>query len=382
MKKKIRVKHSITATTVFGLENILAEEIRKLGGTKIKKRARAVVFEGDRKLLYQCNFNLRTAIRILKPVCSFQFKSQDEFYFMVREFNWPGLFKSTQSFTIDSVVFSKIFSNSQYCTLKAKDAIVDKFRHDRNARPNIDRDEPDFRLHLHVHNQDCTISLDSSGLPLNQRGYRKTTGPAPINEVLAAGMIYFSGWQQNTAFVNPMCGSGTLAIEAAMIMREMAPGLIRNSFAFQKWSDYNGSLYNEIVQQARDKLKAGKAGLIFASDIDPAVLRSARENMRQAGVLDLIELHEADFMSSQPKLDSGYLVINPPYGERLRPNKIGRFYKQIGDSLAEHYSKYNITIISSNEMALESIGLKIERDIEIQNGPLDCRLQELSCIEE
>ncbi|MCB1172374.1 MAG: hypothetical protein KDK39_02360 [Leptospiraceae bacterium] len=377
-KKKIkRIWHPIVVQTSKGLEDVLYKEVLALGGRKVERRPFTVSFEGDRRLLYKANLELRTAIRVLKPLFQFQFKTQEEFYYRLREHDWLAIFGVKDSFLIEASVQSQIFTHSKYLKQKAKDAIVDKFRHARNVRPSVDTEQPDFRFHLYVQEDQCTVSLDSSGAPLNQRGYRSVTGEAPINEALAAMLILQSGWDGQSVLLDPMCGAGTIAIEAALYASRIAPGLLRKEYAFMRWRDYQPAIYASLIEEARHQIRPGKPGLIFARDRDEGLLRHTAENIRRAGVSELIDLKAGDFFRAPAPADQGTLIMNPPYGERLKPRAIGRFYKAIGDQLAELYAAWSTTIISSNYEALESIALPVAKRTNVRNGSLLCEVQQI-----
>lgn len=364
----------ITARTVRGLEEILAAEVRALGAREVQEKNRAVVFRGDRELLYRCNLELRTALRILKPIHSFKIAGQDDLYKKTKAFDWSAHLDLRSTFAIDSAVHSPIFSNSLYAALKTKDAIVDQFRDRTGKRPSIDTDRPDIRLHLHLTGRDCTLSLDSSGESLHRRGYRTQAGEAPLSEVLAAGLVLASGWRGDRPFLDPMCGSGTIAIEAALLAGDIAPGLGRERFGFMNWGDFDAALWEEIVSAARARTTSGdRAGQVFAADREQHAVGLARANAERAGLApEAIRFERADFAAYEPPAPPGVLVMNPPYGERMQTADVEALYKTIGDRLKQAYTDYEAWILSSNLAALKKVGLKPSRKLTVRNGPLEC----------
>lgn len=364
----------LTGKTMAGLEGVLADELQVLGATDIQQGVRAVTFSGDLELLYKANLHLRTALRILAPIETFTAKNESQLYACIKRINWREHFNVGQTFAIESTVHSTIFTHSNYVALKSKDAIVDQFRDYYGRRPSIDRDEPDFLINIHCKEDTFTISLDSSGDSLHKRGYRVGEVKAPINEVLAAGMILLSEWDKKTDFVDPMCGSGTIAIEAGLMARNIPPGIFRENFTFQKWKGYNQTLWERIVGEAKENiLPPGEEPFIYANEISREVTRATKYNILQAGLENDILLSCSDFREYIPPRPPGILVMNPPYGERLNPEDIEVFYKEIGDTFKQHYSGYNCWLITSNLDALKTVGLKTSRRIQLYNGKLECK---------
>ncbi len=361
------------AKTQFGLEEILADELKNLGAQNIELLNRAVKFSGDTALLYRANLELRTAIKILVPIFQFEFKDQEDFYKQVRKYDWSKNITTEQTLAINSAVNSEHFTHSKFVALKTKDAIVDQFRDTFGVRPSIDTADPDLRINVHIFKNQCTLSLDSSGSTLAKRGYRKVQSKAPISEVLAAGIILLSKWNPKTDFMDPMCGSGTFPIEAAMIASNMAPGLNR-TFAFQKWNDFDRELWSDIRRKAKEKIKEPSCKIV-GSDMDFKVLNIARNNAELAGVDRFIKFRMLDFLDSESMGNSYHIAINPPYGERIgNPDRIRDFYRAIGDSLKQGFANSDAWIISSDIEALKNLGLKASRRIKLYNGPLECRL--------
>lgn len=364
----------LTAKTLAGLEGVLADELKALGATDIQPGVRVVLFKGDMELLYKANLHLRTALRILAPIETFKARDEKQLYYKIKNINWRDHLHIDKTFAVESAVNSPLFRHSNYVALKAKDAIADQFREYYGRRPNVDRDEPDFVINIHCKDDFFTVSLDSSGDSLHKRGYRVHEVAAPINEVLAAGMILLSGWDKTTEFIDPMCGSGTIAIEAALMARNIPPGIFRESFTFQKWKGYNARLWEKIMAEAKANiLPSNPDHVIYANDISADVTEATRQNILQAGLENDILLSCSDFRDYLPPRPPGVLLMNPPYGERLRPEDMETLYREIGDTFKQHYAGYNCWVITSNLDALKVVGLKTSRRIPLYNGKLECR---------
>lgn len=366
--------YTIVAKTHFGLEAVLAEELKQLGAEKIELLTRAVSFEGNDELLYKANLQCRTALRILKPLFSFKARNEHALYKGVLKFDWSTLLSFKDTLAIDSAVNSKFFNHSKYVALKTKDAIVDQFREKSGIRPSVELDDPTVRLNIHISEDDCTISLDSSGSSLHKRGYRMEKNAAPLNEVLAAGMILLSGWDKNSNFIDPMCGSGTIVIEAALYAYNIAPGLIRRKFGFQNWKDYNRELWDRICKEAEEQITPF-AHSIVGSDNSSESVGYAKNNIRLAKLEGKVEVIRKDFEEQEPPKGGGVMIMNPPYGERLKEENIDAFYKAIGDRLKKAYAGYDAWLISSNKDALKKLGLHPYKKITLKNGPLECKFQ-------
>lgn len=363
----------MTAKTFAGLEDTLAQELKILGAGKIQPGVRSVEFEGDLGFMYKANLALRTALRILKPIAEFKVFSEDDFYRKLYAIDWSEYLDENESFAIDSTVHSDKFRHSNYVTLKAKDAIVDQFRNNTGRRPDIDLNQPKVRFNIRIHNQSCTLSLDSSGSSLHRRGYRENTGDAPINEVLAAGILLLSGWRGLSDFLDPMCGSGTLLIEAAMIACKIPPNLNHARFGFENWKDFDQDLFALIKEAQLKKIQDCKYAII-GYDISKEAVSKAKENIDNAGLSDFIQVFKADFFSSEKFTEKQLqLVFNPPYGERMAIN-IPDFYKKIGDTLKNQYPDTEAWFITSEKEAMKNVGLRTSRKIKLFNGPLEARL--------
>lgn len=362
---KIQIK------TFFGLEAVLAEEIKKLGGRNVELKNRAVNCEGDLGFLYKINYSARTALKILVPIEEFKAYNETKFYEKLFKFEWDDFMSVDQTFAIDSTVNSERFSHSQFMTFKMKDAIVDFFQNRYGRRPSIETKSPDIKFHLHIDRELVTISLDSSGDALFKRGYRKEQGEAPINEVLASGMLQLAGWDGKGNFLDPMCGSGTLLIEAAMIAMDLPAQLFRKRFAFQNWKNYDEALFNKIKEFRVERIREFH-GKIVGYDIDGRMLDAARDNIESAEMEDVIEVRRENFFDTKKDMFPLLMVFNPPYDERISIND-DDFYKKIGDTFKTNYPNTLAWLISSDLDAPKKIGLRPSRKIKLFNGKLETR---------
>ena len=363
----------LIAKTFMGLEQVLAQELTDLGANNVQIGRRMVAFTGNKETMYRANFQLHTAIRILKPIAHFKARSAEDMYDEVRKIDWSQYIQEGKTFSVDSVVYSEEFTNSRFVTYKVKDAIVDQFRERTGTRPNISVSNPDIRLNIHVAEDNATLSLDSSGESLHRRGYRQESVEAPLNEVLAAGMILMTGWQGETDFIDPMCGSGTLPIEAALIARNISPGVFRKEFAFEKWADFDQELFDMIYND--DSQEREFKHHIFGYDTDMKAVNTARMNVAAAGLSRDITIEQQDFKDfSQPK-EKSIIVMNPPYGERIStPNLLGT-YKMIGERLKHQFMGNEAWILSYREECFRQTGLKPSIKIPVYNGSLECEFR-------
>jgi putative N6-adenine-specific DNA methylase len=362
-------KFKIVVKTFAGLESVLVTELKAIGAESVVQERRAVSFLGDKSLLYKANFLLRTALKILVPILQFRVERKEDLYSMAKSIPWSDYLTLGKTFAIDSTVQSEIFVNSMYASLKVKDAIADYFRESFGKRPSVSQEDPDIRIHIYLMGDYCEISLDSSGESLHKRGYRLGQVEAPINEVLAAGMIMLTGWNGGSDFFDPMCGSGTLLIEAAMIAKNIPAGIYRKSFGFEKWLDFDEALFSEIYNADYERPLSVR---IFGSDISNQSCAIARSNIKNAGLSKTIEVATNDFLSMNPPFEGGIIITNPPYGERLKAQSVVDLYKSMGDILKQKYAGYSAWIISSSEDGFKSIGLKPSKKIELFNGALPC----------
>ncbi len=364
------------AKTFHGLEDVLAQEIIELGGERVQIIKRAVSFYGDNAMMYRANYYLRTAINILKPVSEFVAFDEGRFYKKIRGIDWSQYMSYKDSFMVTAVTFSDVFKHSKYIALKTKDAIVDQFRDNTGIRPSVDTQNPDIRINLHITDKKCIVLLDSSGDPLFKRGYRTKTGEAPINEVLAAGMIKLSGWDKKTPLHDPMCGSGTLLIEAALLASNIAPGAFRKKFGFMNWKDYQPHLFEKIAEGNYPHKNSNL--LISGADIDDNMLTVARENIRHAGLQNIIKLSNHNFFLPSKYEEGTTVITNPPYGERLKTSDLQDFYTKIGDKFKSSFAGSSCWVIGSNIEEMKFIGLKPDKKIKLFNGPLECSFRKYS----
>jgi len=362
------------AKTLSGLEHVLAAELTDLGADDVQPGHRLVTFAGDQRLMVRANLACRTAIRILKPIASFPARDERALYDGVRQIDWSQFLDADSSLAIDPVVWSSFCTHSLFVAQLAKDAIVDQFREATGRRPSVDRDRPDLRINIHLVENAATVYLDSSGDSLHLRGYRKQAGEAPIGEVLAAGILRLIGWDRQSTLLDPMCGSGTFCIEAALWARNIAPGVIRRRYGFQTWKDYDKALHAAVLAELRQREIPSLPFPIVGSDIDAAVLALARENARRAGVAADIGFDVANVECCQPPTPTGTVIMNPPYDERLKVDQIASFYARLGDTFKQRLAGYTAWVLSGNLDAAKQIGLRPSRKIRLFNGPLECRL--------
>lgn len=362
----------LIAKTISGLEDVLVRELETLGASGVMKLNRAVSFTGDKEMMYKVNYTCRTALRILKPLFHFEILEQKDLYEKMYEFPWEDYLDATHSLAIDAVISYTVFTNSQFVAQKSKDAIVDRLRDKLGSRPSVDLENPDLKINVHLFRDSCTVALDSSGQSLHRRGYRKSTGPAPINEVLAAGLVKLSEWDMTVPLFDPMCGSGTLLIEAAMLARNMPAGFFREEWGFMKWRDFDASLWDKVKNDYNGLISEMKVKMHGADRSDRAI-DSARENLRFTSLYDDITLEVRTFEDSKPPFERGFIVSNPPYDERLQIEDSLVFYKMIGDTLKRKYAGYTAWLISSDIESIKFIGLRPSRRIPVFNGPLECR---------
>jgi putative N6-adenine-specific DNA methylase len=367
-------KFEMVATTLLGLEEIVADELRSLGAEGIEILTRAVRFQGDKKLLYKSNLHLRTALKVLKPFTKFMLRDDIDLYKKVKRIEWDQYLSVDGTLAIEATVNGDHFTHSQFASLKAKDAIVDQFREKYDRRPSVDLKNPDLRVNLHINDRTCTVSLDSSNSPLGKRGYRTAQSLAPMSEVLAAGIIALSGWDKKRNFIDPMCGSGTFSTEAALIACNMAPGRLRH-FGFEKWNDFDAALWEMLKKEAESQIIKPQCEIV-GSDIDARSVEIAKRNAANAGVDQYVRYEQRDFLKSVKQFSNSIIMINPPYGERLKEKEeIVPFYQEIGTQLKHYYENCDAWIISGNIEALKFIGLRPSRKIRLFNGPIECKLQ-------
>tara|TARA_B110000037_G_scaffold21497_1_gene23762 strand:- start:3906 stop:5075 length:1170 start_codon:yes stop_codon:yes gene_type:complete len=364
----------MVAKTLFGFEELLAKELKQLGAQAVKIGVRHVSFVGDKGFMYKANLGLRTAIKILKPIANFKVINETDLYKKINAIPWEDYLKSNGSLAVGATLNGDTFTHSQYVSLKTKDAIVDRFRDKTGERPNVDLRFPDLKIDIHIDRHFCTVSLDSSGESLHKRGYKVATNIAPINEVLAAGLVMLSGWDGQSDFMDPMCGSGTVLIEAAMIACNIPPNLMRNEFGFERWEDWDVDLFEKIEESLLSKTRDFHHK-IMGFDKSPSAVEKATQNVENSKLEDFIYIKHEDFFKTQKGGEAHlHMVFNPPYGERL-DIEMETFYGAIGSTLKHKYPGTHAWMISSNLEALKHIGLRPSRKIKLFNAKLEARFQ-------
>lgn len=367
------------AKTFQGLEEVLARELTQLGANDIQIGRRMVSFSGDKEMMYRANFCLRTAIRILKPMKHFEAGNADEVYEQVKAIEWENYLDTNKSLAVDAVVFGEEFRHSKFVAYKVKDAIVDRFRERTGKRPSVRLNKPDVLLNIHIAGTQCTLSLDSSGESLHRRGYRQEAVEAPLNEVLAAGMLLMAGWDGQCDLIDPMCGSGTIPIEAALIAKNIAPGVFRQGFAFERWEDFDADLFDEIYNDDSRERPFGHK--IYAYDNNAKACEIAMRNIKAAGAAKDIVLRQQPFQQFEQPKEKALMVTNPPYGERISPNDLLGLYEMIGERLKHAFTGNTAWILSYREECFEQIGLKSSCRIPLLNGALPCEFRQYDIFE-
>ncbi len=362
------------AKTFQGLEEILAQELTTLGANDIEIGRRMVAFTGDKTMMYKANFCLRTAIRILKPIKHFTAKDADEVYEQVKSIEWEKYLNTDKTFAVDSVVFSEEFRHSKFVSYKVKDAIADYFREKTGKRPSVRINKPDVLLNIHIAETKCTLSLDSSGESLHRRGYRQETVEAPLNEVLAAGMILMTGWKGDCDLIDPMCGSGTIPIEAALIARNIAPGVFRKEYAFEKWEDFDKELFDTIYND--DSQEREFTHKIYGYDNSPKANEIATHNIKAAGVSKDVVLKLQPFQQFEQPAEKSLIITNPPYGERISTDNLLGLYEMIGERLKHAFVGNTAWILSYRDECFDQIGLKATQKVPLFNGALNCEFRQ------
>ena len=362
----------LVVKTFYGLEEVLAVELRELGAKSVEPGNRVVTFEGDKKLMYESNLWLRTAISILTPITSFNFKDEEDFKRKLSQVNFSKYMQVNKTFAVKGAVSSKLFKYSKYPMLLLKDSIVDFFNDKHGQRPSVDTKTPHVLFDLHIAENRCTVSLNSSGAPLFQRNYRKATGDAPLNEAVAAGLIYLSGWDRKSNFIDPFCGSGTLPIEAALMANGIPPNIARKHWSFMYWPDFDQQLWNDILKAAPNTPKRDLDFEIIGSDTDGEVIKKARNNIKALPLGKTISFEIKDFEDLTPPEGGGTLIANPPYGKRLDDYEIWDMYKSLGDFFKKKLPGYTCWVLSSNFEAFKRIELKPSKKIQIYNGSISC----------
>ena len=363
----------LVAKTLYGLENVLAEELTSLGASDVKTANRAVLFNGDKNLLYRVNYCSRTALSVLMPVGDFRIRSKDDLYKCGLKVDWDRFMDADDTFSIVPVINSPHFTHTGYAGLILKDSIADYFRNKSGRRPSVDTDDPTILINLHISNDQVTISIDSSVVPLFKRGYRQEQAVAPLNEVLAAGILLMSGWKASTALTDPMCGSGTIPIEAGLIACNIPPGKFRKFFGFQRWKDFDEELFNKIKIEY-DKLAGISSVKICGSDISELAVTQSRSNVSGAGLNGIVSIELSDFKDIKSIDEHGFVFLNPPYGQRLHPDELDGLYSMIGTTLKHNFPGNTAWLITSNKESLKKVGLKPKEKYTLFNGALECTL--------
>jgi putative N6-adenine-specific DNA methylase len=369
----------IIAKTFQGLEEVLAKELTALGANNIEIGRRMVSFTGDKEMLYRANFCLRTAVRVLMPVCEFKADDADLLYDKVKEVKWEEYMDCNSTFRIDSVVYSDEFHHTKFVSYRVKDAIADYFREKTESRPNVVLTNPDIYINVHISDTDVTISLDSSGESLHKRGWRQGTVAAPINEVLAAGLIMLAGWDGDCDFIDPMCGSGTILIEAALIAQNIAPGVFRKEFAFEKWKDFDEELFDKIYND--DSQEREFEHTIYGYDINRQNIAIAQENAKAAGVSKIVKIEQQDLADFTQPAEKALMITNPPYGERITTDDLLEFYELIGQKLKREFVGNDAWVISHKEECFDKIGLRPSTKYALFNGALECEYRKYQVFE-
>lgn len=364
-------KYKMLAKTLFGLEEVLANELKAIGAESIVMHNRAVSFVGNLEIMYKANYLSRTALRILKPIMQFEASNAKAVYKSIKRYPWKNIFSLKETFAIDIVISSEFFKQTQFIALKAKDAIVDSFRDEFGERPNVDLDNPNIRINIHIFSNKVTVSLDSSGESLHKRGYRTSLTSAPLNEALAAGMILLSEWDKNSDFVDGMCGSGTIPIEATLIALNIPPGYLRERYGFMNWKDFDSELWQSIKNGVVSKTELNFN--IIASDKSADAIAASARNIKSAKLLKYIKLEQKYFDEQKSNSGSGVVVINPPYGERLNEENLNQFYTEIGNTLKTNFVGFDAWILSASNSSMKKIGLKTSKRLTLFNGALECK---------
>ena len=368
-------EHVYFATVAKGLEEVLAAELRGLGIEPERVDSGGVLFRGDLATCYRANLCLRTANRVLVRLTEFPCTSPEELYAGVRQAGWSQLLTPEMTIAVDATVRDSALTHSHFVALKTKDAIVDTIRDQTGRRPSVDARAPSVRVNVHLARNICTLSLDSSGDPLDRRGYRLDRTSAPLRETLAAGLVLLTGWDGSTPLVDPMCGSGTILVEGAMVAARMAPGLLRERFGFMGWREFDQPLWNRLKDEARQSVRSLEAPLVFGSDLSWDALRTSEKNLARSGVAALVQVRRAEIGEVEPPAGSGTILVNPPYGERLGQREdLGALYKRLGDIFKQRWKGYTAFLFTADRELAKRVGLKASKRIVLWNGPLECRL--------
>jgi putative N6-adenine-specific DNA methylase len=360
------------ATTLFGLEEVLQQELQKLGGKKVEAFKRGVSFVGDLGFLYKANLCVRTALKIIVPIARFTAHNEQALYDGMKQLPWEKFLEKDDSLMVEAVANSEQFTHTLFIAQKTKDAICDRFREKTGQRPDVDLIHPILKIYVHIYKNEVTVNIDSSGELLYKRGYRSDTNKAPINEVLASGLIALSGWQPHLQLIDGMCGSGTIPIEAALRANNVPPGYFRKEFGFMKWKNFDEQLFETIYESSIARIKDEKLD-IWANEIEATTLKKAQSNFKNAKLDDVIKTTNESFFDIKPERRGGVIILNPPYGERLSDQEVSSLYKEIGNKFKKDFGGYTGWIITSSLEGFKNIGLRPSRKIALFNGSLECR---------
>jgi len=363
----------LIAKTLYGLENVLAAELKSLGAGDVNPVNRAVTFSGNKELLYRVNYCARTALSVLMHVADFRIRTKDDLYNGGLKVEWDRFMDADDTFSITPVINSPHFDHTGYAGLILKDAVADYFRKKYGRRPSVNRDDPSLLVNLHISNDLVTISADSSVIPLFKRGYRQEQAVAPLNEVLAAGILHMSGWNASTSLTDPMCGSGTITIEAGLIACEIPPGKFRTYFGFQKWKDFDEELFTAIRNDCDSHIRTSPVR-IYGSDISEQAVSQSKLNLSKAGLTETVSIELSDFRNLKCIDNQGFVFLNPPYGQRIKTDEIDALYSMIGTTLKHNFTGYTVWLITSNMESLKHVGLKPKEKYTLFNGALECLL--------
>ena len=363
----------LIAKTLYGLENVLAEELKSLGAGDVNPVNRAVTFSGNKELLYRVNYCARTALSVLMHVADFRIRTKDDLYNGGLKVEWDRFMDADDTFSITPVINSPHFDHTGYAGLILKDAVADYFRKKYGRRPSVNRDDPSLLVNLHISNDLVTISADSSVVPLFKRGYRQEQAVAPLNEVLAAGILHMSGWNASTSLTDPMCGSGTITIEAGLIACKIPPGKFRTYFGFQKWKDFDEELFTTIRNDCDSHIRTSPVR-IYGSDISEQAVSQSKLNLSKAGLTDAVSIELSDFRNLKCIDNQGFVFLNPPYGQRIKTDEIDALYSMIGTTLKHNFTGNTVWLITSNMESLKHVGLKAKEKYTLFNGALECLL--------
>jgi putative N6-adenine-specific DNA methylase len=362
------------STAAGGIERVTADELRALGAAGVEAARGGVRFRGDLAACYKANLWLRTAIRVLMPIAEFEAFTPEELYAKSREINWQEYLSADHTFAVDCNVRDSAITHSQYASLRLKDAVADQLRERIGRRPSVDTESPDVQINLHISRNVCTIGLDSSGTTLHKRGYRAAQTEAPLNETLAAALVHLSGWDRRSPLLDPLCGSGTILIEAALLAGDVAPGLLRRRFGFQTWPAFDERIWGALLEEARRRAHRAPAARILGSDISPEAIAAAKKNRDAAGMTDWVNLEVRDIANLQGLPGPGVILCNPPYGERLgEAEALKPLYKLMGEIFCGRFKGWTAFVLAGNPRLARHIGLKPASRVQLFNGPIECQ---------